>query len=197
MTHRAPIEIAPYSAKWHALFEAERAVVASVFPTGAFRIEHIGSTAVAGLGAKPIIDVLVGGRSLAEIETRVLAMGELGYQYMPEHEAVLPQRRFFAKPAIRPRQFHVHAVAIDSRFFAEHILFRDALRADSRLAAEYFSLKVGLAARFGGDREGYTDAKSLFIRSVIERARVQPDSMSVGANQVVRERNRINHNQTS
>jgi GrpB-like predicted nucleotidyltransferase (UPF0157 family) len=180
MTHRAPIELAPYSAQWHARFEAERTVLASVFRTGAFRIEHIGSTAVAGLGAKPIIDVLVGGHSLAEIETRIPAMEELGYQYVPEHEPVLPQRRFFAKPVSRPRQFHVHAVAIDSRFFVEHLLFRDALRADSRLAAEYFALKVQLAARFGDNREGYTDAKSLFIQSVIQRARVQPDGMSIG-----------------
>jgi GrpB-like predicted nucleotidyltransferase (UPF0157 family) len=173
MTHRAPIELAPYSEQWDALFEAERAVLASVFPIPVFRIEHIGSTAVAGLGAKPIIDVLVGGHSLPEIETKIPVMEELGYQYMPEHEAGLPHRRFFAKPVTRPRQFHIHAVAMDSRFFVEHLLFRDALRADPRLAAEYFALKVQLVARFGDDREGYTDAKSFFIQCVIQRARAQ------------------------
>jgi GrpB-like predicted nucleotidyltransferase (UPF0157 family) len=88
----------------------------------------LGSTAVAGLGAKPIIDVLVGGHSLLEIEKKIPVMEELGYQYMPEHEAALPHRRFLAKPLIRPRQFHIHAVAMDSRFFVEHLLFRDALR---------------------------------------------------------------------
>ena len=98
MTHRAPIELAQYSEQWDTLFEAEQAVLAPVFPTPVFRIEHIGSTAVAGLGAKPIIDVLIGGPSLPEIETKIPAMQGLGYQYMPEHEAVLPHRRFFAKP---------------------------------------------------------------------------------------------------
>lgn len=169
MAHRAPVQIVPYSSQWPSLFEAERAALVSVFPTSAFRIEHIGSTAVVGLGAKPIIDVLIGATSLTEIEARIPAAEALGYQYMPEHEAVLPQRRFFAKPVIRPRLFHVHAVATDSRFFAEHLRFRDTLRADPQLAAAYFSLKVELAARFGDDREGYTDAKSSFIQSVVHR----------------------------
>jgi GrpB-like predicted nucleotidyltransferase (UPF0157 family) len=170
MAHRAPVKVVPYLSQWPSLFEAERAALVSVFPPSAFRIEHIGSTAVVGLGGKPIIDVLIGANALAEIEARIPAAEALGYQYMPEHEAVLPQRRFFAKPMIRPRLFHVHAVAMDSPFFAERLRFRDALRADSRLAAEYFSLKVKLAARFGDDREGYTDAKSSFIQSVVHRA---------------------------
>lgn len=180
MSYRAPIERAPYSPQWDSLFAAERAVLASVFPTGPFRIEHIGSTAVPGLGAKPIIDVPIGGHSLAEIEARIPAAGALGYQYMPEHEAVLPQQRFFAKPVIHPRQFHVHAVAADSAFFIEHLVFRDALRAASRLAAEYFALKLELAARFGDDRKGYADAKSAFVQSVIQRARVPPGRWSIG-----------------
>ena len=59
---------------------------------------------------------------------------------------------------IRPKRFHVHAVTTDSAFFVEHLFFRDTLRTDSRLAAEYFALNVELAARFDSDREGYTDA---------------------------------------
>ena len=173
MAHRAPVKLVPYSSQWPSLFEAERAALVSVFPTSAFRIEHIGSTAVVGLGAKPIIDVLIGANSLAEIEARIPAAEALGYQYMPEHEAVLPQRRFFAKPVIRPKLFHVHAVAMDSRFFAEHLCFRDTLRADPRLAAEYFSLKVELAARFGDDRQSYSEAKSSFIQSVVHREESQ------------------------
>jgi len=173
VAQRAPVKLVPYSSQWPSLFEAERVALVSVFPTSAFRIEHIGSTAVVGLGAKPIIDVLIGANSLAEIEARIPAAEALGYQYMPEHEAVLPRRRFFAKPVIRPRLFHVHAVAMDSSFFAEHLRFRDTLRADPRLAAEYFSLNVELAARFGDDREGYTDAKSSFIESVVHREESQ------------------------
>ena len=181
MAHRAPIQLAGYSPQWPLIFEAERTVLASVFAGLSFRIEHIGSTAVPSLGAKPIVDVLVGAPSLADIEMRIPAIEVLGYQYVPEHEAVLPQRRFFAKPVVHPRQFHVHAVATNSSFFAEHLLFRDSLRANPRLAAEYFSLKVELAARFGDDREGYTDAKSSFIQSVIRHPALGRDHASVGA----------------
>jgi GrpB-like predicted nucleotidyltransferase (UPF0157 family) len=77
----------------------------------------------------------------------------------------------FAKPVTRPRKFHVHAVAVDDPFFTEHLVFRDALRANAPLAADYFSLKVELANRFGDDRQGYTEAKSSFIRSVIRNAK--------------------------
>lgn len=170
MAHRAPVEIVPYSPSWAACFAAERGRLAAAFPPAVFRIEHIGSTAVPGLGAKPIIDVLVGGPTLAAVDACIPAMASLGYQYMPEHETTLPQRRFFAWPATRPRQFHVHAVATDSPFFAEHMRFRDALRADARLAAEYHALKVALAARFGDDRDGYTDAKGDFIAHVLRQA---------------------------
>ncbi len=166
----APVEVVAYSAEWPRLFAAERDALARTFPPGTFTIEHIGSTAVPGLGAKPIVDILIGAPALPDIEARIDAMEAHGYQYMPEHEAVLPHRRFFAKPARRPRQFHVHAVRTDSRFRAEHLAFRDALRADATLAADYLALKRELAARYGSDREGYTDAKGAFIRAVVQRA---------------------------
>jgi GrpB-like predicted nucleotidyltransferase (UPF0157 family) len=164
------MKIVSYRADWPRMFEAERAALAETFRSPAFRIEHVGSTAVPGIPAKPIVDILVGARSLAAIEARIPAMETLDYQYVPEHEAVLPQRRFFGKPKVGLRQFHVHAVEIDSRFWVEHLLFRDALRADRGLAAEYGALKIRLAARFGGDREAYTDAKAPFIRTVLQNA---------------------------
>ena len=170
MTRRSSVEIVSYRADWPRVFEAERTALAGIFPPSAFRIEHVGSTAVPGISAKPIIDILVGAGSLAEIEARIPAMEALGYQYVPEHEAVLPQRRFLGKPKVHPRRFHVHAVEIDNRFWAEHLLFRDALRADRGLAADYSALKIELAARFGDDREAYTDAKAPFIRAVLQNA---------------------------
>lgn len=170
--------LSAYSPDWRVEFETERAALAQVFPAPHFLIEHIGSTAVPGLGAKPIIDMLLGARSLAEIEAKIPATQALGYQYMPEHETVLPERRFFAKPVIRPRHFHLHAVAANSEFFADHLLFRDTLRADAGVAADYFALKVDLAVCFGDDREGYTEAKSSFIRAAIARARSRSGTRS-------------------
>ena len=167
----APIAVVAYSADWPVRFAAERAALARVYPPDAFTIEHIGSTAVPGLESKPIVDILIGAPSLPQIEARIGAMAALGYEYVPGHEAVLPERRFFAKPAARPRAFHVHAVRADSPFRAEHLRFRDALRADPVLAAEYGALKRRLALRHDADREGYTDAKSAFIRSVVRPLR--------------------------
>ncbi len=181
MVHRATVEIVDYSGDWPRLFDAERTILSTIFPPIAFQIEHVGSTAVPGLGAKPIVDLLVGAQTLSAIEERISAMKTHGYQYMPEHEVALPQRRFFAKPALHPRKFHVHAVQLDSRFWAEQLLFRDALRGDSRLAAEYCTLKIKLAARFVDDREAYTDAKSTFIKSVLERAHSAGHNGTVGA----------------
>ena len=170
MTLPAQIKIASYSPEWPRRFEGERVLLATVFPSATCQIEHVGSTAVPGFGAKPIIDVLVGAATLAEIEMRIPALEVLGYQYVPEHEAEFPQRRIFAKPTVRPSQVHVHAVKIDSRFWAHQLLFRDVLRADPALAAEYCALKIELAGRFGDDREGYADAKGPFIEQAVQRA---------------------------
>lgn len=167
MAHRAPLLVVPYSAKWPKQFEAEQVGLAKVFDGVFCAIEHIGSTAVSGLVAKPIIDIMLGVRSLSEVAVRVGAMEHFGYEYMPQHERVFPERRFFARPLIRPRQFHVHAVVFGSSFWDEHLLFRDALRADQALARSYASLKQSLAAEFAEDREGYTNAKSPFITSVV------------------------------
>lgn len=167
MTHPGPIEILPYSALWPQWFAIERCLLTSVFSSPEVQIEHIGSTAVPGLGAKPIVDILLGAPSLAAIEAKIPALVARDYQYMPEHEAVLPQRRFLAKPQLRPRRFHLHAVVLGSPFWSEHLAFREALRSDSEVARAYEKLKRELALRFGFDRAGYTEAKSVFIRSVL------------------------------
>ena len=169
----APIALAAYSSAWSQQFSAERWELEMIFPPSDFRIEHIGSTSVPGLAAKPIIDILIGAPALREIEARIHAMEARGYGYVPEHEAVLPQRRYFVKPVVRPRNYHVHAVEIDGTFWTEHLLFRDALRALPDLALEYALLKHELAARFRDDPEAYTDAKAPFVRSVIERITTQ------------------------
>jgi len=167
---RVPVEIVAYSPEWPRRFAAERDSLARVFPPDAFTIDHVGSTAVPGLGAKPIVDILIGAPTLAEIEARIPALERLDYRYAPEHETLLPERRYFAKPAHHPRLFHVHAVRADSRFHREHLAFRDALRADAAVAGQYLTLKRALAAHHGRDREGYTDAKAAFIRNVIDHA---------------------------
>src|SRR5205085_12178799 len=145
--------------------EAER--LAAVLPRHRFVIEHIGSTAVQGLAAKPIIDIMVGADSLNELERHIELIVGQGYRYVPEHEAALPERRFFVRSDSMHRVYHIHAVARSTPFWLKHLAFRDALRANAELAARYAALKRQLATRFEHDRESYTDAKAPFIQAVL------------------------------
>ena len=166
-----PLELSAYSPMWPAVYAIERDRLNAVFGADAVVIEHIGSTAVPGLGAKPIIDVMLGVPALAIVERKIPELVAQGYRYVPEFEKSIPERRFLVKTEGHPGYFHLHAVIYASDFWKRHLAFRDALRADEALAADYWKLKRRLAARFPNDRAAYTDAKSDFIRAVIERTR--------------------------
>ena len=160
--------LSPYSPLWPAIFDVESRALAALLD-GAARIEHIGSTAVPGLGAKPVVDILVGAPDLAFVEARIPRLVEHGYRYVPEFERAIPHRRYLTRTDGHPGHFHLHAVALDSAFFRTHLAFRDALRADAALAADYWKVKQRLAARFPDDRAAYADGKAAFIRGVLDR----------------------------
>jgi len=161
------VVVSPYSAEWPHHFQAVREELLPVFAPVVVAVEHSGSTAVPGLAATPVIDVLLGDASLADIEAKIAALGELGYAYVPKYERELPMRRYFVKPSSAGPRVHLHAVELGSRFWREHLAFRDALRADPALRSEYQSLKLRLAQEFAADKSAYTDAKGPFIRSVV------------------------------
>jgi GrpB-like predicted nucleotidyltransferase (UPF0157 family) len=165
------IEIVPYDSTWPARFEHERAVLQAIFRSVPVQIEHIGSTAVPALAAKPVIDIMLGADRLAEVEDRIADLVQAGYEYVRRYERAFPQRRLFAKPQQRPRSFHLHAVERASAFWQRQLLFRDFLRAHRDVASEYETLKRRLAADFRADRDGYADAKTVFIEAALERAR--------------------------
>lgn len=164
----AGVIVSPWSEAWQAQFERARAELLDAFAGPPVRIEHIGSTAVHGLAAKPVIDVLLGADVLAVVETRIDALAGLGYRYRPEYEDALPTRRYFVRDADGERlRIHLHAVVEGGPIWREHLAFRDALRGDDALRAAYQALKCDLAARHAGDKAAYTDAKTPFIRAVI------------------------------
>lgn len=160
--------IVPYDADWPRRFNEERRALTAVFAGTKAVIEHVGSTAVPGLGAKPVIDIIVGVPLLAEVERRIPALGAAGYEYVPEYEQQLPERRYFRKPRLGPRAFHVHCVVTGSDFWIRHLTFRDHLRTHPESAAAYDSLKRELAMRVS--KEAYTEAKSPFIEGVLASA---------------------------
>ena len=160
----APVEIAEYDPSWPELFEAERERLAPLLP-GA-EIHHIGSTAVPGMPAKPVIDLMALVEDLdAPIATLV---AEGGYEYPEEFNAALGDRRWLCRPSAAHRTHHLHLVGERAQL-DRRLAFRDALRASAALRDEYARLKRDLAERFRDDREAYTNAKSEFILRV-ERA---------------------------
>lgn len=170
MSTAPTFRIADYSEQWAADFERERARLEEVFAGIDIGIEHVGSTAVPGLCAKPIIDICVGAPNLGVIEDRIEAMEALGYAYVPEFEAEIPDRRYFRRPHARPRTHHVHACRRDGDIWRKHLLFRDWLRAHPDDRDAYCALKRELYARHSLDRPAYTEAKDPFVQSILEKA---------------------------
>jgi GrpB-like predicted nucleotidyltransferase (UPF0157 family) len=123
---------------------------------------------VPGLEAKPIIDILVGVRDLDEPRACFEPLARLAYMYAPY---LSDDMHWFCKPHPNHRTHHLHLVPVGSRRYADELTFRDRLREDPQIAAEYLVLKRSLASRFANDREAYTDAKSDFVRRVLGQER--------------------------
>ncbi len=160
--------IVPYDSAWPRFFQQEHAMLARVFAGSETAIEHIGSTAVPGLGSKPVIDIMAGVSTLTVAEERLAALDAEGYEYVPKYESQLPKRRYFRKPRLGPRAYHLHCVVKGCEFWIRHLAFRDYLRAHPKSAAEYDALKRELARRCC--KEDYTEAKSPFVQRILAAA---------------------------
>ncbi len=171
---RQPIIIVDYDPNWPKVYEVERDRILRVTDRSILAIEHVGSTAVIGLGAKPIIDIIAAVEKLSIGRTLIDPLvQQLGYSYIPEHEAAFPNRLYLQKHPIDAPQFHLHLVELNSDHWIDHLLFRDYLRDHPDTAQEYDRLKRKLAARYKFDRDGYVDAKTDFVRSVLKKAKQQ------------------------
>jgi len=166
-----PLIVVDYDPRWPLMYEEERTRILQAVGQDLVAIEHVGSTAVPGLAAKPIIDIMPGVRSLADAAHCIAPLRQLGYDSVPEHEALIPERRFSRKGWRGAATHHLHVVEVTSAFWERHILFRDYLRAHPDAAAAYAALKRDLAARYRDDRDRYTDAKTSSIQAIEERAR--------------------------
>jgi GrpB-like predicted nucleotidyltransferase (UPF0157 family) len=171
-THgEAPVELVPYDPTWPARFAQERKRLERLLgPWLAGSIEHIGSTAIPGMLAKPIIDIMVPVADLDAARPAIAAAEGAGYVHYPYRADVM---HWFCKPSAALRTHHLHLVPHDSRLWHERLAFRDRLRADGALAAEYAALKIALARRFCHDREAYTDAKGPFVARVLALAQAR------------------------
>ena len=168
---KAPVVIVPWNPEWSREFEQERTRLEETFDSTSAVVEHIGSTAVPGLAAKPVIDIMVGVAALSEAEARIDSLRALGYEYVPAYEAQLPHRRYFRKPIVEPRTHHLHCVVRETSFWHDQLAFRDYLREYPAAAKAYATLKRNLALQYVADREAYSEGKSEFITSILTHAR--------------------------
>jgi GrpB-like predicted nucleotidyltransferase (UPF0157 family) len=169
----AAIQLVPYSDTWPELFRAESALLRSALARWLVgEPEHIGSTAVQGLLAKPVIDIMAPVASLEASRGAIEAAATLGYCHFPYKAA---QMHWFCKPSPARRTHHLHLIEHGSALWHERLAFRDALRADPALAARYRELKAALALRHPDDREAYTEGKTSFVEAVLGARRARSD----------------------
>ena len=162
------IVLVPYDPDWPRRFDTERAVLERVLaPWLQGGVHHIGSTAIAGIAAKPIIDIMAGVRDLDESRAAFAALREQSYLDDPHRP---PIAHHFAKPSLHRPTHGLHLTQPGSDLWRERLAFRDALRNAPRLAAEYETLKLQLAREHGWDGAAYTQNKRAFVARVLASA---------------------------
>jgi GrpB-like predicted nucleotidyltransferase (UPF0157 family) len=161
------IEIVDYDPRWPTTFAALRTRIADALGSLAQRIEHVGSTAVPGLSAKPIIDMDVVIAARSNLPTVIEHLQPLGYHH--EGDLGVPGREAFTTPPGTPPH-HLYVCASDSPQLADHLAFRDHLRAHPDAARAYADLKKSLAQRFRADRQAYSETKTTFIEHILQAA---------------------------
>jgi GrpB-like predicted nucleotidyltransferase (UPF0157 family) len=171
-----PITLVDHDPSWHDRFIAQRDVLARLLrPWLAGPPEHIGSTAVPGLRAKPIVDILVPVCSFTEAGQAVAVLEQDGWLFWPDDPNRF-YRLWFLRPTPAARSHHLQIMQHDHPESRKLLLFRDVLRKDAALRQAYAALKDRLAAHHHMDRDAYTDAKSDFVRLVLQAAGAAPPS---------------------
>ncbi|MEN3283491.1 MAG: hypothetical protein V7607_4631 [Solirubrobacteraceae bacterium] len=162
------IRIVDHDPQWPLLAQEELRRVADALGDSAVRLEHVGSTSVPGLGAKPIIDMQVSVRDIERLDDYVGPLEELGYLFAPD--PAFPDYHYFAKPHARPRSHHLHVCQAGSHQEVRHVAVRDFLRAHPDEAASYEKLKRTLVREHPDDRLAYVAGKDGYMIELEARA---------------------------
>ncbi|MFX1537868.1 MAG: GrpB family protein [Promethearchaeota archaeon] len=162
---RGIVKLSPYSSKWVEVYSKEKLQLETVIGDHVLEIQHIGSTSIPGMIAKPIIDIAVAVHDFREAFKCVELLKDLEYEYKGEFG--IPKRHFFVKG--NPRIFHLHMLEISSQEWKNHQFFRDFLIQHPNKAEEYAELKILLARQFSTDRDAYTEGKASFIEKILHQ----------------------------
>ncbi|WP_348624913.1 GrpB family protein [Paenibacillus peoriae] len=166
------VEISKYDPQWAEEYTREQGKIVEALRDVCVGIEHIGSTSVPDLGAKPIIDIMVGVEELASLQSEHRERLQ-GFQYEYVHKPDFPERAFFRRGEWGAGTHHLHIYKYKDEHWENHLLFRDYLKAHPDSLRAYDTLKKDLAYQFKYDRAAYTEAKGPFIRQVVERAKLE------------------------
>ena len=161
------ISLLTYDPQWPSIFLAERARLCKRFPTEFLDIQHFGSTAIPGMAAKPVIDILAGVESMAVADELLEPLVKMGYFTPTDLNPKLDDRRWLMRWSEGRRTHHLHLVVLGSSAWQGYIRFRDALLAHPDMVDRYARLKQGLAMRYSTDREAYTEGKTEFVLSAL------------------------------
>jgi GrpB-like predicted nucleotidyltransferase (UPF0157 family) len=166
----APVEVRPADPRWQLLGERLRGELDTVLDRWlAAPVEHVGSTAVPGLSAKPVIDLQAAVPDFDCAPAVADALGRSGWHLVPPELDDRPWRRFFVQATGDVRVAHLHLLLAGSERWVQQLAFRDALRGEPDLRQRYQALKLQLAAEHADDREAYTEGKAAFVRAVVAR----------------------------
>ena len=166
---RGTVALQSHHAEWEVEFKNEKEKLKHVFEGVTLDIQHIGSTAIPGVSAKPIIDIGVFVNSFQDVETKIIDLEGLGYIQKKENR---PERMFFAKGSDEQRTHYLHIGEKGSSYVEDMILFRDYLISHPEVAKEYSDLKQDLTIRFAEQREVYTSKKEAFVNQILTKAKL-------------------------
>ena len=172
---RGTVKLVPHNQKWLELFEGEKQLLKNTFGDTIIAIEHVGSTAIPGIPAKPIIDMNIGVESLKIARSMKEKFEKLGYEhrpFVPGHtKEDLKWQELYVKGPEAKRTHHAHVTVYGNNYWKTDLLFRDHLRKNPARAKQYAELKEELAEKYADDRGTYTKNKEKFILETLEMAR--------------------------
>ena len=166
----SPVVILDYDPRWPNLYEEEKRRILEAIGHKVLAIEHIGSTAIPGLGAKPIIDMMAGVHQPSDADECIPLLKDIGYTSVTPQPDDLEHYYCLGKGS-HSVGYHLHLIKFGSYSWKKHLLFRDYLRAHPDVAQHYYEIKKRLTAEYGYDRAAYTKAKTSFIENVVAQAR--------------------------
>lgn len=165
------IKLVEYDPSWPEKFQREKQKIMEAIGQHVLAIEHVGSTAIPFIVAKPVIDIQIGVKTLRDAVPCIPKLEKLGYEYLSSIESLIPNRRLFSKRSGGKKEFYIHMWQYQAEEWEEFLLFRDYLREHKETAKEYEFVKKHMAKRFPEEEVAYSIGKEGFIQVIIQRAK--------------------------